>query len=117
MEPFSILLKIDYRPLLDRLLRIKIYFDVPPAAPPLEPGGEPGMAPVPDEPVPPAAPLELGDEPAVPEVPVEPEVGAPASPPSRWPQPEITMTLKNASAIIDLEVLDIVFIFIPFRDI
>ena len=65
----------------------------------------------PDEPVEPAVPLV----PAEPVAPGDPEE---ASPPSRWPQPVVTnMALNKAIASIDLEVLDIAFIFIPFRNI
>lgn len=76
------------------------------------------MAPVPDDlddPVEPAVPLEPEDE--VPEG-VADEPVDDASPPSRWPQPVVTnMALNNAIASIDLDFLDIAFIFIPFRDI
>ena len=77
------------------------------------------MAPVPedpDEPVEPVVPL-------VPEDDVLPGGGAAdepvaASPPSRWPQPVVTnMALSKAIASIDLDLLDIAFIFIPFRNI
>lgn len=81
-----------------------------PAAPP-ELDDEPGIAPEPDDPDEPAVPLD-------PEVPEAPEVPEEAPPPSRWPQPVVTnMALNKAIASIDLEDLDIAFIFIPFRNI
>ncbi len=94
---------------------------MPPAEPalPLELGEEPGMAPLLlDEPAVPDFPVELGDDPVEPAVPDAPEVEAPPAPaPSRWPQPDTINALIKASAITDLEVLDIAFIFIPFKEI
>lgn len=122
-EPFAISLKIVCRPFPGQRYSRSIYFVPPlvePAPPAPELDDEPGMAPVPeddlDEPVEPAVPLEPEDD--VPAGGVADEPVDDASPPSRWPQPVVTNTALNiAIASIDLDFLDIAFIFIPFRDI
>ena len=126
MEPFSISLKIAYRP-CQADSGEKTYF-VPPVDDPAPPAPllpapdappeldvEPGMPDLPadpDEPAEPAVPLEPE---VAPEVPEAPDDAPPASSP-RW-HPVVTNTaLNNATASIDLEVLDIALIFIPFRN-